>query len=1281
MEQLKTPKLTQPQSPQGAAAQLAAAGPLFNFGHFQAPASPAPQPHPFAATPQEVLVTAEEASRCKAEVERLQLSVGGELPGDVTRELRARELLLLPSPASFGLGGRETCWAFAGGSLFAWHASAPHVCVRLAPPADGIHTSAALACELAGDSSAMLVCWHDVEARVATFALYLVGCARAGGNGVYEPQLRAQMPRARCQLRLPEGNMPLALSALSPDRALCAIRGTSETPLFAVRLLLNADGCDVLEASPLSRSSGSKLLNVFFGAPRTLASRRPVLRLRAVGEEAFVLLGAEASSSNGRGEVIECWRRGSNGQLAELVDEAPWPLQLVPLLDPLLTAGCASYTVVDVSPHADCAGGAALLLLVAVLPDVHAACAHLQLFHLSISKGGAARVERGPPSDRIAHALPAAEFQTAAAGGVSLAAGCLHPGPVLVLRSAPVLQQSATAAGAPRFGGKGSAWMLRDARGSATQEALCGSEGASLLRQLLGPNADDTVLCGSYDEHGRVLLLLGSRLVRLGRADKRTASMLPTHDQPLGDERPNIDLVRVWDNAVAMLRGAAPPSEAVAFAAPHLSRVPRDELHMAMRSASARVLARKVAAEQLGISEAVEVSVSSVDALAYKQREHESLMRLFESISADGTLPHETIESGERLAVALALRSLHNTLDSQPPADGSKPPSRKMAETMMAVGATTADSQDPLCGRGVYEQLLEESARRVGTVSRARGDLHMYVSVCVVPLCAALQCVREKHSAAMSSPPPWTSGPRVIGSMADIALAVHTVLKTTEIAAGDALLDGLQKLHCLRLAFLLDILRAAPPPASPDALAQFRDGRTLACEQLEQHGALLLALDLAERFHDFKTLARLCTPTIGDDRRTCRERMVAKYAGVDVAELFPGEIAAALSRPFGQELLQCYLERGKAGCCAMLKLPDAHPSLADELRTFLKDHPGLLWLRLVEDANHPTAGTHNQGGAKVADLEEAARALYGWGLNQREGSLVKKHINFLSLGKLCHRAAMLSRSAEDELAVQGRAATQLQEREQSLVGVHVDGAEPAVRSVSFLDVAGECECFLLQEHLPDLSPQGHDGALAASTERLVSKLLEYATGQCTLRTAMSEPFPRTDALKHALDIVHKTTWRHGHAQARVRFERLMGILLCAFRAEVPNWQQLAANLPHMNRPELEVILGAHSSQAGEARGLLLYHVLSYEARMSRDPRRRRVQLVSAPSSEKVCADGGDFLAVLLHATSFAAHAGIKEALLRAQEVAELAAATEGEATASDVVDMPVDGEAFDMMRD
>ena len=152
----------------------------------------------------------------------------------------------------------------------------------------------------------------------------------------------------------------------------------------------------------------------------------------------------------------------------------------------------------------------------------------------------------------------------------------------------------------------------------------------------------------------------------------------------------------------------------------------------------------------------------------------------------------------------------------------------------------------------------------------------------------------------------------------------------------------------------------------------------------------------------------------------------------------------------------------------------------------------------------------------------------------------------------------------------------------------------------------------------------------------------------------------------------------------------MEIVLCAFRAEEPAWHQLAASLPHMNRSELEVSLSAHYRLLGDdAPGLLLYHVLKHDASMARDPRRRRVQLISFPSAEKISADGGDFLTALLHQTGFTEHAGIKNALLHAQEIAELASVVEGGTSASafaaafadEGVDVPVDGEEYDMMRD
>ena len=74
-------------------------------------------------------------------------------------------------------------------------------------------------------------------------------------------------------------------------------------------------------------------------------------------------------------------------------------------------------------------------------------------------------------------------------------------------------------------------------------------------------------------------------------------------------------------------------------------------------------------------------------------------------------------------------------------------------------------------------------------------------------------------------------------------------------------------------------------------------------------------------------------------------------------------------------------------------------------------------MHLVDEAAGADESAADQNPeAPPTSLHDAARALYGWGLQTGQGVSAVERRTFLSLGKLCHRAAVLRGPAADAVA-------------------------------------------------------------------------------------------------------------------------------------------------------------------------------------------------------------------------------------------------------------------------
>ena len=123
----------------------------------------------------------------------------------------------------------------------------------------------------------------------------------------------------------------------------------------------------------------------------------------------------------------------------------------------------------------------------------------------------------------------------------------------------------------------------------------------------------------------------------------------------------------------------------------------------------------------------------------------------------------------------------------------------------------------------------------------------------------------------------------------------------------------------------------------PPQLVAWHAGREQAATALLSVGAVPHAIALAERVHDYKTLARLCTQpppplpaALLRGRRVppahdLRHELIGRLAASPPPPLYAHEAAA--ERGFVHELCLAHYELGWAACRDLLHLPEAYPFL------------------------------------------------------------------------------------------------------------------------------------------------------------------------------------------------------------------------------------------------------------------------------------------------------------------------------------------------------------------
>ena len=395
-------------------------------------------------------------------------------------------------------------------------------------------------------------------------------------------------------------------------------------------------------------------------------------------------------------------------------------------------------------------------------------------------------------------------------------------------------------------------------------------------------------------------------------------------------------------------------------------------------------------------------------------------------------------------------------------------------------------------------------------------------------------------------------------------------LGSSGVEAAAGLVDALHALHEERLlgllahlhaaahaagsdAFALETLRSAA--SRPESLEAFDKGCEQAADALIGIGALPQSVGLAEAFHDYKTLGTLCTrqlpslpPALLRGRHVSspaelRHELIARLiAAPPPPPLYPHESRAKPS--FVHELCLAHYEAGPAGCRELLRLPESYPFLAEPLKEFLSGYPRLLWMHLVDEAAGADESAADQNPeAPPTSLHDAARALYGWGLQTGQGVSAVERRTFLSLGKLCHRAAVLRGPAADAVASHAAACHEAAqaglppplpprapppEALAKVVGVPVamdGGRREESKDISLADVSNE-------QYVLRLMPELGLGGEAMPADALLGRLLSHATSDGKggalegARLPDGRPLRRDDALHLALDVAHKTAWRY-----------------------------------------------------------------------------------------------------------------------------------------------------------
>ena len=420
------------------------------------------------------------------------------------------------------------------------------------------------------------------------------------------------------------------------------------------------------------------------------------------------------------------------------------------------------------------------------------------------------------------------------------------------------------------------------------------------------------------------------------------------------------------------------------------------------------------------------------------------------------------------------------------------------------------------------------------------------------------------------------------------------------------LIENLARLHEERLIGRLELVQLAPDTAA--RVDAFEEAKQQAAEALlglggPLGGAVPYAVALAEKMHDWKTLALLCMarrdgapvmPCVPSDllngRRAIsphelRHELLTRYSSgaPPPPPLYEGEGGAAgATHKFVEALCSAHYEHGSAACRELLLLPQTYPALKPTLRSFLEAYPRLYWLHLVDEAAHASA--HHDD----APLHDAAAALYGWGLLSAHGVTPIERKAFLSVGKLCHRAALLP---EDPAALRAHADAVVKAKRAGRppppppkppdqlpkvrnVEVSLDGEQRSgVVDVGLNDVADEQYALRVQEKL--------GLGEARPTEEIITTLLRHAEDGGTLGQDVALGGRRLDpatCCELALDVAHKTAWRYGDGtegsdSAEARRSRLHEIFWAALQMHqgVDRWRDLAVRKRNHGLNDTEIL--------------------------------------------------------------------------------------------------------------
>ena len=551
--------------------------------------------------------------------------------------------------------------------------------------------------------------------------------------------------------------------------------------------------------------------------------------------------------------------------------------------------------------------------------------------------------------------------------------------------------------------------------------------------------------------------------------------------------------------------------------------------------------------------------------------------------------------------------------------------------------------------------------------------------------CSALKAAVPTSSSDGSAPPVQpplaAADAERVGGLVDILASMHE----------ERLLGMLSHLRAVAMAAESPEAFAPTAPLKPPPLAAFEKGCEQAAAALVGVGATPHAASLAETFHDYKTLGLMCTrrsaslpasllrgrhvPTPADLRHELIARLIA---APPPPPLYPHE---QIAHPDGfvHELCLAHYESGMPGCRELLRLPESYPFLAPHLTTFLASYPRLLWLHLVDEA---CQAEHSD--AASSSFDAAARALYGWGMQTGQGVTPVERKTFLSLGKLCHRAAVLPDSSAPIAMPFGAPHTASGSAAAAAAAAAARGVPPplppppppleslprvrgvpvsiegerreVLMDVALLNVASEHYVLRVQEEL-------NLGAEAKPTEQILSALLAHASGGDSLSgaTLHGQPLSRDAALHLALEIAHKTSWRYSTSERGSEAKRssFLRILRTALVCELDKWRDLANELTRLNDSQLIAALAGEAGGHPEpgTRPLALFSLFSYQAA-------KAAAAAAGPSKDDVWLGSGEVDTEGSMLSELKASLGLPEAdarrvgalLQRAQSIAAMHAA-------------------------